>query len=441
MKLFTFSLIFNLLCISTYAQIDTDISLGAEEKDQYEEIKSYDPFKQIKLDTLKFFKQKKEAIKEKIQVLKREKDKYSKEEWRLKKKAYKDSIRSIKNKKHSVNWDSLKFVYEKKADEEINRAKKNNPYYHKGKEATEKWRELTEDSISINVYDSIALKRETEEEVKKRSIELEDEVMSREELEALKDFQDPDVIGTHQKELDKMTSQMEDINKQASEIEGNVPNPAELMAEARQLNVDHFEGHNAKISSVQEKMAQLKRKYKQVNSIHDLKNAVKRSSLKGEPLKKRLLIGGNLNIQVGRETAIDFAPFLGYKFTKRLRTGVSGTIRMIFKTEPTYFSRDDQKALAFRYFWEYAIAKGFFAHAEYERFSANRPQASITTSNSTDQMQRQWGSGALLGLGKEYNLSKKFKGQLLLLYDFLHDENSYYPRPWTVRFGFNWKGK
>lgn len=44
--------------------------------------------------------------------------------------------------------------------------------------------------------------------------------------------------------------------------------------------------------------------------------------------------------------------------------------------------------------------------------------------------------GLLIGVGKNYNFIKKVKGNVMILYDFLHNENSVYPKAWVVRFGF-----
>jgi hypothetical protein len=51
-----------------------------------------------------------------------------------------------------------------------------------------------------------------------------------------------------------------------------------------------------------------------------------------------------------------------------------------------------------------------------------------------------WSDGLLVGVRKNYNFIKKVKGNVMVLYDFLHDEHSVYPRAWVVRFGFFFEG-
>ncbi len=63
--------------------------------------------------------------------------------------------------------------------------------------------------------------------------------------------------------------------------------------------------------------------------------------------------------------------------------------------------------------------------------------ATMETSNATSETYRHWKSGVLAGVGKEYSFIKKIKGQVTVLYDFLHEDGvSPYKRPIVIRIGF-----
>jgi hypothetical protein len=75
-------------------------------------------------------------------------------------------------------------------------------------------------------------------------------------------------------------------------------------------------------------------------------------------------------------------------------------------------------------FSQYRAIKSFYFHAEYESF--NRPFREART----------WNNQALAGIGREFAVVKSIKGNVSILYNFLHDEKSPYSRPVVFRFGF-----
>ncbi|HYC29754.1 MAG TPA: hypothetical protein VEB42_13070, partial [Chitinophagaceae bacterium] len=57
---------------------------------------------------------------------------------------------------------------------------------------------------------------------------------------------------------------------------------------------------------------------------------------------------------------------------------------------------------------------------------------------SIDQLrQNAWQQSALLGISKKYRISKKFKGNMQLLYDFLHAQQVPRAQPVVFRMGYN----
>jgi len=99
------------------------------------------------------------------------------------------------------------------------------------------------------------------------------------------------------------------------------------------------------------------------------------------------------------------------------------------------FQARDQ-VYGYRGFFQAVAVKGFFLHGEYERMNT-AVETTGATNAATDEIYRTWKAGALAGIGKEYSFIKQIKGQVMVLYNFLHEDgNSPYRKPWVIRFGF-----
>lgn len=72
-----------------------------------------------------------------------------------------------------------------------------------------------------------------------------------------------------------------------------------------------------------------------------------------------------------------------------------------------------------------------FAHGEYENISHAK------VDDQTDEVIRIHSPGALFGLGIEYNFIRGSKGNMMVLYNFLHNDDSPYEKAFVFRFGFN----
>lgn len=105
---------------------------------------------------------------------------------------------------------------------------------------------------------------------------------------------------------------------------------------------DFISEHSNVIEDVQAQMSDLKKVYSEVPNSNDLTTVKKRSSLEGQPLKKRLTVGGNFNINVNNPLTIDFSTMLGYKFNKLLELGITGTHRASLGSENINSFEDEQ---------------------------------------------------------------------------------------------------
>jgi len=211
-----------------------------------------------------------------------------------------------------------------------------------------------------------------------------------------------------------------------------------LKAEAKEVVVkkatDYFANHQDKLSQAQGMMSKLKKKYSYVPDSRDLSTAVKATSLKNEPLKKRLVFGLGFQIQRTNPISVDLSPNLLYRFNKLFSAGISGTYRASLGIEnnSTVAMNTTTDVYGASAIVQHKIWKGFFAHSEFQYLST----PIVNPNPTTDLPSRSWNEGLLLGIGKQMNFSKALKGQIIFTYDVLHNEYSANPKAWNIKFGF-----
>ncbi len=199
---------------------------------------------------------------------------------------------------------------------------------------------------------------------------------------------------------------------------------AKLLEKAK----NHFATHGDKLKEAQEKLAKFKRKY--TGELTEEGKPIKQSSLQGKPLSERIVYGGQLQVVPGPPVSVDLSPMLGYQISKHWMVGVGGTYRANFQPEKKYIVRSGE-IYGVRAFTEHQIIKGFFMHGAYEMMNTE------VNDKLQDSYTREWVEGVLVGVGKNYHISRKIEGRVMILYNLMHQEKTPYPRPWMIRFGFN----
>lgn len=210
----------------------------------------------------------------------------------------------------------------------------------------------------------------------------------------------------------------------------NELNNTDVVEQVEETGLEYFENHADKLEAAHKSMADLKKKYSYVPNSNDLSTARKIKSLEGVPLKKRLAFGGTLQVHAGDPVRVDFSPLLGYKFDKRFSMGIGGTYRTSFGKDEAFIPSGDKSVFGGRVFSEYVVFKSFFAHAEYESL-----KSTVVTIAAKDTAVRKWSNGVLVGIGKSYAFSKGLMGNVTVLYNLTHDDNSPHRKPLVVRFG------
>lgn len=156
------------------------------------------------------------------------------------------------------------------------------------------------------------------------------------------------------------------------------------------------------------------------------------NSLKGVPLKERIVVGGGLGLQFGSQVdMLSLAPMVGYKITQKFMAGSSVSYRY---TKYKYFNPSIKLTdYGVSPFIRYTIFSGFFLHTEYEYLNYEFPESAITTV-------RKGFNSFLAGGGFVQPIGNKAAFYLLALYNFSYQsvqpgEYSPYPNPLILRGG------
>lgn len=171
--------------------------------------------------------------------------------------------------------------------------------------------------------------------------------------------------------------------------------------------------NNDKIQQFQSDVAALKKKYSEVPNSNDLSTARKRTSLKGDPLWQRLVIGGDFNVVKTNPLSLDLSPVLGYKINKIFEAGVSGSYRTLLEVNKAGISDTSNNPYGFGLFANHMVYKNFFGQLE-----GNRTK---TTNGTIERPQRVWQSSLLIGVGRELKITNWLKMRAVVMFNLFHD--------------------
>lgn len=202
-------------------------------------------------------------------------------------------------------------------------------------------------------------------------------------------------------------------------------------------------GPNAK-AQIQQNLAMA---HAEVNKIKDKINKLggapgdidlpdfKPNTQKTKGFLKRLELGTNM--QFGKSnnyvpSGADIGLSIGYKLNDKSVIGVGGSYKMgigdIRKIAITH------QGIGVRSFIDYKLKKQFFITGGFE-MNHNAQFKNIEVLSSYDAWQR----SGLVGLSKKYKISKKVKGNMQILYDFLSREHVPISQPFIYRLGYTLK--
>lgn len=228
------------------------------------------------------------------------------------------------------------------------------------------------------------------------------------------------------KEVDAMGEQLEETKKTASDKEA-------LRERAKKEFVDHLAGKEDIVKKDMEDIGKVQLKYRNVPDSRFLPKRIP-NEMKGKPIVERLIPGFSLQIFNGNDFSVDFAPFVGYRFSGRLSAGLSGYRRI------AYIGKDDAvktlDSYGIRFYNNFQIIKGISTHVEVERY---KPENTGSIIQPMDK--EQWDTKINLGLFQRYNIGKRVYGHFLIMYDLMQFKQFPNSTGSSIRFGFDYQIK
>jgi len=220
----------------------------------------------------------------------------------------------------------------------------------------------------------------------------------------------------------------------APEIPASEEKAKEMLAtEAKKQTIDHFAGKQDKLQAAMDQMNKYKQRYSNVQSIKDLPKKLP-NEMHDKPLRERLVPGLSIQIQKRNDWWFDFNPYLGYRFTGRITSGLGWNHRIAFNFDKGEFN-PDMFIYGPRSYGEFKIKKSFSSRLEVEVM--NTP---VRVPPSQDFATQEWVWSAMAGLKKEYRISKSLRGNAQVLYNLF---NPHYKSPYTdrlnMRIGIEYK--
>ena len=195
------------------------------------------------------------------------------------------------------------------------------------------------------------------------------------------------------------------------------------------------EGQDAiakRLAEGHQKLAEYKEKFSEVADI--TKPPEKQPNpLKAKPLKERLIIGGNLQVNRQSPVTLDAGLEFAYRITPRSEWGMGGAYRL--KLEKGVSPGTVTDVVNLRSFYHYRIWKSVGIQANYE-LNYGLPRVELPV----EGLSKQWTTSGLVGIRNEQPFFKKLGGYVTIQYDFLHQPENPNGR-WIVRFGFRLKNR
>lgn len=188
------------------------------------------------------------------------------------------------------------------------------------------------------------------------------------------------------------------------------------------------------LQEAQKQLTASQKKYKKFSSLSDAKKHW--NSLKGSPFNERFSPGLTLQFQKSDYQEIFLSLGGVYRLSGRFAIGLTGTYRAQIKTKPHVDWITSMDTFGPRLIGRVGIAKGFFFHVEWENLSS-----AYYNKTTKESEPREWTDRVMAGLGKSFNVSKRFKGETLLLYNLYHKRDYVYNTQINLRTGFYFRLK
>lgn len=162
----------------------------------------------------------------------------------------------------------------------------------------------------------------------------------------------------------------------------------------------------------------------------------KPNSQKTKSFLKRIEYGGNVQSQKARyffPVTSDIALNLGYKINDKSSIGIGAAYKLGWGSNWSNIKLSHQ-GIGLRSYLDWKIKGSFY-------FSGGYEQNYKTMINSVDQLRAYsaWQTSGLIGVSKKYSISKKMKGEMKFLWDFMSYQQVPKAQPILFRVGYSLK--
>jgi len=185
--------------------------------------------------------------------------------------------------------------------------------------------------------------------------------------------------------------------------------------------------HTQEITEVHEQIKNVKEEYSKVLNSEDLNTAIRQNSLEEQSISQRLTYGANVNIINNDPFGIDLAALGGYMINRQFQIGVTASYRLLLQRDDLKLSQD-QLVWGYSFYLSHTVYKNFFGFLEAENKIAHLKNDESSTSVGNP--------GLLAGIGRQFQISTKGRIQVMILYNFLYEENGVYQSPFVLKTGF-----
>lgn len=191
------------------------------------------------------------------------------------------------------------------------------------------------------------------------------------------------------------------------------------------------------IAAAQSQLQQLKQKLNQLKSGGDAEMDIpgfKPNNQRTKSFFRRLEFGTNLQTQKSQyyfPATTDIGLSVGYKLNDKSIIGVGASYKLGLGKGWNDIQLTHQ-GIGVRSFVEWKLNGSFFVSGGYEQ----NYRAEFSRIDQLKELSA-WQQSGLLGITKKYRVSKKFKGNVQLMYDFLHAQQVPRGQPVVFRMGYN----
>lgn len=189
---------------------------------------------------------------------------------------------------------------------------------------------------------------------------------------------------------------------------------------------------STQMDAARQQVQALKDKFPSLDNAGEMPN-FKPKDLKTKSFRSRLEFGANTQFVKSNKfypTTADIAGQIAYKFSKKGSAGFGAAYKLgMGDYNHIHFT---SQGIGLRSFLDWKIKQSLYVNGGYE-LNHNTPFSSIDNLYFVQK----WTGSALLGISKKIPLNARFKGNIMLLYDFLWSSHVPTSQPLILRMGYN----